>query len=184
MDKFFFATNIPFSVARNAAFKEAVKKTAKWNRPYNPPIYNDLYNKLLNEAKTSIQSQLLTRTKHSIRKFGATLSIDGWSNVTNRSLINAMLISPAGEQFLGSVDTSRCEKNAKYLATVLEKFILEIGVENVMQVTADNTLVNPKAWKLIAPKYPLIFLPRMSSTRVEFVVEGLDESKVDCKIRG
>jgi len=45
------------------------------------------------------------RTKDSVRKFGVTLSIDGWSSITNRPLINAMLISSTGEQFLGLVDT-------------------------------------------------------------------------------
>ena len=102
----FYSANIPFSVAWNPAFREAVKLTAEFRKPYTPPSYNDLRQKLLQQAKSDIQMKVHQRTEDSVRKFGATLSIDGWSSVTNRPLINAMLISSAGEQFLGSVDTS------------------------------------------------------------------------------
>ena len=154
---FFYAANIPFAVARNPAFKEAVKLTVEWNRPYTPPSYHDLRYKLLDEAKVDLQTKLQKRTEDSIRKFGATLSIDGWSSVTIRPLINAMLVSSAGEEFIGSVDTSGVEKNAEYLASVLEKFIEHVGPTNVVQVTADNAPVNPAAWNLVSMKYPHIF---------------------------
>ena len=142
---FFYTANIPFSVAQNAAFKEAMKKTAAFDRPYTPPSYHELHYKLLNEAKTNIQIQLLARTEDSIRKFGGIVSIDGWSSVTTRPLINAMLLSSAGEEFLGSVDTSGCEKNGVYLATLLEKFIEQVGLKNIVLITIDNALVNSSA---------------------------------------
>lgn len=154
---FFYAANIPFSVARNPAFKEAVKMTAEYNKPYTPPTYYDLRHKLLDQAKTEVESKLKNRTNDSVRKFGATLSIDGWSSITNRPLINAMLVSSAGEQFLGSVDTSGFEKTATYLAAILEKFIEEVGPENVVQVTTDNAAANKAAWKLVSTKYPHLF---------------------------
>ena len=154
---FFYAANIPFAVARNPAFKEAVKRTAEYNKAYNPPSYHDLRHKLLDQAKTDIEAKMKKRTEDSIRKFGATLSIDGWSSVTNRPLINAMLVSSAGEQFLGAVDTSGEEKNAVYLASILETFIEKVGPANVVQVTTDNAPVNPAAWNLVSSKYPHIF---------------------------
>ena len=94
---FFYAANIPFAVSQNPAFKEAVKKIAKCYGPYTPPSYYDLRHKFLDQAKTDIKTKLHNRTEDSIRKFGATLSIDGWSSVTNQPLINAMLVSSAGE---------------------------------------------------------------------------------------
>ena len=154
---FFYAANIPFSVARNPAFREAVKRTAEHNGAYTPPSYNDLRHKLLEQAKVDLKGKVEKRTEDSVRKFGATLSIDGWSSVTNRPLINGMLVSSAGEQFIGSVDATGVEKDAVYLASVLEKFIETVGPNNVVQVTTDNTAVNPAAWKLISSKYPHIF---------------------------
>ena len=81
---FFYAANIPFAVARNPAFKEAVKKTAEFQKPYTPPSYHELRHKLLDQAKADIKVNLQKRTEDSIRKFGATLSFDGWTSVSNR----------------------------------------------------------------------------------------------------
>ena len=40
--KFFYEANVPFVVAQNAAFKEAVMKTAAFKKPYVPPSYHDI----------------------------------------------------------------------------------------------------------------------------------------------
>jgi len=55
------------------------------------------------------------------------------------------------------VDTTRVEKDAVYLASVLEKFIKKVGPNNIVQVTTDNIVVNPVAWNLISSKYLHIF---------------------------
>jgi len=85
------------------------------------------------------------------------MSIDGWSSVTNRPLINAMLVSSVGEQFLGSVDTSGQKKTAAYVAAILEEFIEKMGLTNVVQVIADNINANSAAWNLVSSKYLHIF---------------------------
>ena len=154
---FFYSANIPFAVARSEVFKEAVKKTAEFKRPYSPPSYGALRTKLLDQARADLEVKVHKRTEESIRKFGATLSMDGWSSVTNQPLLNVMLVSSAGEQFLGSVDTSGFEKTGEYLATVLDGFLQKVGPENVVQITADNATVNPKAVGIVTKKYPHIF---------------------------
>jgi hypothetical protein len=68
----------------------------------------------------------------SLRKFGAALAIDGWSSVTNRPSFNAMLVSSAIEQFLGSVDTTGYQKTTQYQASIMEKYIEEVGLHNVV----------------------------------------------------
>jgi hypothetical protein len=68
----------------------------------------------------------------SVRKFGATLAVDGWSFVTNRPLFNAMLVSSATKQFLGLVDTMGYQKTTEYQASIMEKYIEEVGPQNVV----------------------------------------------------
>jgi len=103
---FFYATNIPFFVVRNLTFREAVKRMAEYDGSYTPPLYNTLRHNLLDQAKVDLEGKLQKRTKDNVRKFGATLSIDGWSSITNCPLINGMLVSSAGEQFIGSMDAT------------------------------------------------------------------------------
>jgi len=96
LTNFFYVANISFVVAQNPSFKVG-KRMVEFNRLYTPPLYHDLQHKLLDQAKTTLKAKLHKRTKDNIRKFGATLSIDGWSSVTNWPLINAILISSTSE---------------------------------------------------------------------------------------
>ena len=63
----------------------------------------------------------------SVLKFRGTLAIDRWTSVNSCPLCNAMLVSPSGELFLGSVDTTGNEKTATYMASLMERFIEQIG---------------------------------------------------------
>ena len=71
-------------------------------------------------------------------KFGGTLVLHGWTSVSSRPLMNAMLVSPVGELFLGAVDSTGKEKDIFYMAIVIDKFIQQIGKENILQVSTDN----------------------------------------------
>ena len=99
---FFYEANVPFAVARNAAFKDAVMKTAAFKKPYVPPSYHDIRTRLLTQAKADLEVQLDNRLAESVRKFGGTLTVDGWTSVSSRPLLNAMLVSPCWRALLGS----------------------------------------------------------------------------------
>ena len=71
---FIYKANVPFSVARNATFKEAVMKTAAFKKPYLPPSYHDVRTRLLVQAKADLEAQLNNRVAESVRKFGGTLA--------------------------------------------------------------------------------------------------------------
>jgi hypothetical protein len=126
--RFFYEANIPFVVSKNKTFKEVVKRTVEFcGGIYVPPSYHDLWRKFLVQAKEELQAHLQVKTVESVYKFGATLAVDEWSSVTNRPLFNAMLVSPAIEQFLGAVDTTGYPKIAEYQASIMEKYIEEVG---------------------------------------------------------
>jgi hypothetical protein len=131
--RFFYEANISFVVLKNKAFKEAVKRTAEFRGGiYVPPFYHDLCRKFLVQAKEELQVYMQVKKVESVCKFGATLAVDGWISVTNRPLFNAMIISPAIERFLGAVDTTRYPKIAEYQASNMEKYIEEVGPQNVV----------------------------------------------------
>jgi hypothetical protein len=108
------------------------------------------------QAKEELQAHLQVKMTKSIRKFGATLAVDGWSSVINRPLFNAMLVSPATEQFLEAVDTIGYPKTAEYQASITEKYIEEVGPQNVVQICTDNASSMKAAADIIIDKYPHI----------------------------
>jgi hypothetical protein len=131
--RFFYKANIPFVVSKNKAFREVVKRTAKFRGGIHvPPSYHDLRQKFLVQAKEELQAHLQVKMVESVRKFEATLVVNGWSSITNCPFFNAMLVSPAIEQFLGVVDTNGYPKTAEYQASIIEKYIEEVGPQYVV----------------------------------------------------
>ena len=169
--RFFYEANVPFAVARSAAFKDAVMRTATFKKPYVPPSYHDIRTRLLVQAKADLQAQLNNRMAESVRKFGGTLALDGWTSVTSRPLCNAMLVSPAGELFLGAVDTTGNEKNAEYMASIMEKFLVEVGPQNIVQVCTDNASSMLKAAQLITDKFPHIYIQGCAAHAMDLLLE-------------
>jgi hypothetical protein len=132
-----------------------VKRTTEFCEGiYVPLSYHDLQQKFLVQDKEELQAHLQVKMVESIHKFGATLAVDRWSSVTNRPLFNAMLVSPATEQFLGAVDTSEYPKIAEYQASIMEKYIEEVGPHNVVQICTDNASSMKAAVDIITDKYP------------------------------
>lgn len=169
--KFFYEANVPFAVARNAAFKEAVMKTATFKKPYVPPSYHDIQSRLLIQVKADLEVELNNRMTESVRKFGGTLALDGWTSVSNRPLCNAMLVSPAGELFLGSVDTTGNEKTAEYMASIMDKFIEQVGPHNVVQICTDNASSMLKASQIITNKHPQIYIQGCAAHAMDLLLE-------------
>jgi hypothetical protein len=125
--KYFYEANVPFTNARHPAFKAAMLKTSSLKGSYVPPSYHDLRTNLLEQVRQEVAGKLDDILSGSVRRFGGTLTLDGWSSVSSRPLINAMLVTPAGELFLGAVDTTGIPKTAEYMAAIMLKFIKQVG---------------------------------------------------------
>ena len=111
----------------------------------------------MDQTKKELGAVLEGKMTHSVRKFGTTLAFDGWSLCTNQPLFNAMIVPPAGEHFLGSVDTSGHKKTAEYQASIIEKYIEEVGPNNVVQIATDNASIMKAATDIITTKYSHIY---------------------------
>ena len=69
-------------------------KTAAFKKPYVPPSYHDIQTTLLVQARADLEAQLDKRVAESVRKFGGTLALDGWTSVNSRPLCNANACVP------------------------------------------------------------------------------------------
>ncbi len=151
---FFYDANVAFNVAKNPTFIEAVKATSQAGFLYEPPKYHALRTPLLDARKKHVEDEVKKTTKYSIETYGATISTDGWDNVVRRPLMNVMLCCPAGDIFLGSVDTSGNKKTRQYIAGELKKYIDQVGPHLVTQVCTDNAANMLGAMDDIVNAYP------------------------------
>lgn len=112
-------------------------EVAKYGPAYKPPAYNTLRTRLLDQACNNVKDDLL-KLRDGINQRGATLVSDGWDDASDNPLVNFLLVTDEGAEFLGSVDTTGQIKDMQYLADRLAEAIEEVGAENVIQVVTDN----------------------------------------------
>jgi len=54
-----------------------------------------------------------------VHKYGITICSNGWDNVAQCPLLNVMFICLSGDVFIGSIDTTREQKDAYYICNAL-----------------------------------------------------------------
>jgi hypothetical protein len=103
--------------------------------------------------------------------------MDGWDNVTRRPLMNVMLSCPAGDIFLGSIDTTGNKKTKAYIAIELKKFIEDVGPRFVTQICTDNATNMLGAMDDIVTTYPHISKQGCAAHALDLMLE--DWAKID-----
>jgi len=184
--RFFYAAGIPFNVADSRYFKEAIKAVAACGPTYCLPgrkaLGTTLINKELTDVKRKVEAvkdngtrqgvtlvkdngtrQGVTLVKDNGTRQGVTLVSDGWTSFQSTPIINFLMISSEGSMFLSATDTSGQEKNAEYIAMLLEKQIKEIGHNNVVLIVMDRAASCVAADKLVMKKFPGIVCSRLTA---------------------
>jgi hypothetical protein len=125
--QFFYANGISFNVAKNPYFKRMVEALKCAPAGYKPPGINPLRETLLDKETERVKLQLLPFTD-SLKTTGCTVTSDGWSNVQNRPLLNFLQVTPKGDLFLKSEDTSSSTKTAAYIAETWTASINQVSL--------------------------------------------------------
>ncbi|KAL8523623.1 hypothetical protein ACS0TY_013555 [Phlomoides rotata] len=102
---------------------------------------NEAYNKDLRErAKVvaQVEEDYITSCRVELSKYGCSVMVDGWTNKRQRTLINFLVSSPRASVFIESVDGSKYEKTGEKMCELIDRIIVKVGVENVVQVIIDN----------------------------------------------
>ncbi|GAQ91180.1 hypothetical protein KFL_007390040 [Klebsormidium nitens] len=154
--RFFYANGIPFNVARNPFFKEAVSAIAAAGNTYKPPGSKALRSNLLEKELDELQTDIDRLMQPALEKTGATIVSDGWTNTTNHPLLNVLVITPGLEVFTTAIDTSGERKFGEYIAEQLIPVIEKIGPDNVVHVVMDNAANCKVAGRFITARFPWI----------------------------
>lgn len=74
----------------------------------------------------------LADIKESWKRTGCTILSDGWTDRKGRTLINFPMYSKQGTIFMKSIDASAQSKDHILLCDLLDQFVQEVGVENIV----------------------------------------------------
>jgi hypothetical protein len=130
--RFIFWSDIPLSITKNNSFCQSMCDAIVVVGPgYKSPTFEELWGAILQEEKKDINSRL-AEFKQSWEISRCTMMYDGWTYRKGRSLLNFLVHCPRGIMFIKSVDASTHVKDATLLCELVDSFIQETGLHNVV----------------------------------------------------
>ncbi|TYK16402.1 uncharacterized protein E5676_scaffold21G001970 [Cucumis melo var. makuwa] len=106
-------------------------------------------------------------------KVGCTVMADGWTDKTNRTLINFLVNSPKGTMFIESIDASSYVKDGKKMFELLDNFVECIGEANVVQVVIDSVSANVITGRLLEAKRPQLIWSPCAAHCLDLMLEDI-----------
>jgi len=100
---------------------------------------------------------------------------DGWTDGRSRTILNFLIACPKGTMFLKSIDAFDQVKDAQLLFHLLNKVVMEVGVENVVQVITDNASNYVAAGKMLEEKHPTIWWSPCAAHCLDLMLEDIDK---------
>jgi hypothetical protein len=122
-------------------------------------------------------STLRAKHEETWKEYGCLIMSDGWTDIRQRHLINFLANSPAQTYFLGSVDASSEIANANMLADLLEKQIMKVGKEHVVQVITDNGVNFKAAGMILMDRIPHLFWTHCAAHCLDLLLEDIGKIK-------
>jgi hypothetical protein len=147
---------LPLHLVRARSLQHFIRVVQSLPAGYMPPAYDTARTVLLDQTVAGVERDLEPwgdRTK----KTGATITSDGWSDTTNRPLLNILAVNAKGAKFVDAINTAGQQKTAEYISKQLSDGIDLVGPECVVQVITDNAANCKAAGAIIEGKYPGIF---------------------------
>lgn len=98
---------------------------------------------------------------------------DGWTDRKGSTLLNFLVHCPKGTMFINSVDASEHIKDAATICELLDGFIQEIGVQNVVQVIIDNAPNYVSAGKILMERHRTLFWTPCATHCLDLLLEDM-----------
>ena len=129
-------------------FRAAVVMTARAGTSFmdasNPkgdsflPHRMHMMNKVLPALEAKLDAKVSKKISGLLKETGAMIISDGWTSVQNKPIINALLSTPAGSQFVRAMDASGVTKDARFVADFVIDIIEAQGASNIVAVCMDG----------------------------------------------
>ncbi|KAL0329281.1 UNVERIFIED_CONTAM: hypothetical protein Sradi_4914800 [Sesamum radiatum] len=131
-----YDAGLPFNVVHCESLGPTIEAIGQYGPGMKPPSYYEVRVKYL-KKEMEHTNNILKAWEEDQAKYGCSLMADGWTDRKHLSLINFLVNSAKGIKFIGSVDASSSSHTGEKLFELLDKFVQQIGENNVIQVITD-----------------------------------------------
>jgi hypothetical protein len=169
-------SDIPLNITKNNPFWQPMHDAiVVVGQGYKSPTFEELQRPILQEEKKDINSRL-AEFKQSWEISRCTMMSDGWIDRKDRSLLNFLVHCPRGTVFIKSVDASTHVKDATLLCELMDAFIQEIGLHNVVQIITDNATNYVATGRLLMERYCSLFWTPCAAHCIDLMLEDMGKT--------
>jgi hypothetical protein len=152
-----FWSDIPLSITKNNPFWQPMCDAIVVVGPgYKSPTFEEL------RGPSEISS--------------CTVMSDGWTDRKGRSLLNFLVHCPRGTMFIKSIDASAHVKDAKFLCELMDAFIQEISMHNVVQIITDNAANYVVVGRLLMERHRSLFWTPCAAHCIDLMLEDMGKT--------
>ncbi|XP_059627526.1 uncharacterized protein LOC132270366 [Cornus florida] len=137
-----------------------------------PPSYHEVRLPLL-KKELEYTDNLMRDHREEWAKCGCTIIADGWEDKRHWCLINFLVNCLKGTMFIQSVDASSYSKTGEKMFDLLNKFVQQIGVSNVIQVVTDSASSNVVAGRMLEGMYRHLYWSPYAAHCVDLMLEDI-----------
>lgn len=137
-----------------------------------PPTPYELREPLL-KIEVEETKKKLSGHRDECRMSGCSIMTDAWTDRRSRSIMNICVNCKKGTSFLDAIDASADIHDAEFIFNLVDKYIDEVGEDNVVQVVTDNASANIAAATLLKDKRPGIFWTPCAAHCLDLMCEGV-----------
>jgi hypothetical protein len=120
------------------------------------PTYDEFREPILQNEKVDC-TRRLEELKLSWEITRCTVMSGGWSDKKDMDLLNFLVNCSRGRMFIKSIHAFSHVKDATLLCELLDGFIQEVGLQNVVQVITDNATNYGVTGRFVTLRYPTLF---------------------------
>lgn len=153
--KFFYDTCIPINACNSIYFQSMFDAAISIGPGFKVPTYHQLRVPLLTDHKKELQL-FIDSLRNTWEEAGCTIMGDGWKDGRHRTLINFLVYSQKGINFVKSVDASDAVKDAPTLFKLFQEIIEWVGPSNIVHMVTDNGANYVAAGRLVNETYKTI----------------------------
>eukprot|EP00253_Pinus_taeda_P002149 PITA_02149 len=168
-----FWSDLPLSITKTNPFWQPMcDAIVVVGQGYKSATYEELWGPILQAEKQYINFRL-AKLKKTREVTGCTLMSDGWTDRKGRTLLNFLLHCPKGTVFIKSLDASEHIKDAATICELLDGFIWEIGLQNVVQVIINNAANYVFADKMLMERHRALFWTLCATHCLDLLLEDM-----------
>ena len=175
----FYNCNIPAFIRDSKYWKEMITQVQKYGEGYGygPDrhlLYSMMDNSLLCKEYECVKNRAQTRTRPILEQYMGSIASDGWKNCRRQSLLNVLLVTKNGAEYLKSFNTGGQPKTAEFIASFLRNVLNDPALMGkIIQVVMDNAANCKAAGVILKQEFTHFFFSGCAAHGLDLLLKDI-----------